>query len=178
MPELSDAAHDIEQLVRSFDALTESKLGGDGEFPSAAELAHSTASLSASIKWLSALNAEVQTCLAESMIDDAEEIDGLRVERKQSVSFSWDGDGARAAVVDRLVERYAVDQVSGELHMNVKRILQSALREAFAVVSAAPKAAMNVSGLKSLNVNPNDYRSSKEGAWRVSAKPLTGEDDA
>lgn len=93
--------------------------------------------------------------------------EGWHSSRERPRTAQWDGAGARKAIIGQCVQRYCVDPLTGEVHKPLEHAVTSALRAAFAAVSSAPKASMTVSGLDALEIDPAEYRSWKDGSWKV-----------
>jgi hypothetical protein len=110
---------------------------------------------------------EATQTLADMMAGPQELTERYRLVRSQANTTQWDADDARAAIVDKLCERYAIDPLTGEMRPGIAKVLRDALRSAFAAVSSAPRASLTAGGLNALGIDPDEFRSFKRGAYSV-----------
>lgn len=117
---------------------------------------------------LNGLASETARLLASLMEQDREEIGRFVVKRSRSTSEQWDAESARRDALVAIRNRLAVNPETGEIVPSLSRVVEEAVRTAYAVTSTAPKAKLLTGGLKALGLRPDDYRSVEpSGPWRI-----------
>lgn len=115
-------------------------------------LARTVAALDRDILLLATTRDEVAQALARLMEKDLELIAGMGVERSRALKTEWDRDGATRAVRFAIVERWASNGFTNERD---RALVDRVLADVATAYSTTPK----VNGLKALQIDPNEWRS-------------------
>lgn len=127
-------------------------------------LATNIAKLDRMLLLLGTIRDEVAQTLANLMEDDHEAIAGLSVERSRGLKTEWDRDGTWRAVRFAIVERWATGAVASGTPEMVDRVLAD-------VKTAHNALSPSVNGLKALQINPDEFRSTtRSPRWQVKVR--------
>lgn len=103
---------------------------------------------------LGTIRDEAAQALAGMMVDDHEAIAGLSVSRSRSIKTEWDRDGTWRAVRGAIVASRAMRD--GEVDPHDAELVERVMHD---VKTAHNALTPSVTGLKALDIEPNEYRS-------------------